>query len=84
MYSRDLHIEKENKLYQLKFKGNRIKCFNSHNYVEHENIEIIEFIKDDLSKCGELKIDKHLYLCFKTIPCAYFLFSLNKKILLNI
>tara|TARA_Y100000589_G_scaffold311526_1_gene330930 strand:+ start:175 stop:1569 length:1395 start_codon:yes stop_codon:yes gene_type:complete len=80
MYSRDLHIEKENKLYQLKFKGNRIKCFNSDNYVEHENIEIIEFIKDDLAKCGELKIDKHLYLCFKTIPCAYFLFSLNTKI----
>tara|TARA_Y100000589_G_scaffold231722_1_gene219193 strand:+ start:613 stop:1992 length:1380 start_codon:yes stop_codon:yes gene_type:complete len=80
MYSRDLNIEIKNGLYQLKFKGNRIKCFNSDNYVEHENIEIIEFIKDDLSKCGQLKIDKHLYLCFKTIPCAYFLFSLNKSI----
>ena len=75
-----MHIEKENILYQLKFKGNRIKCFNSHDYLEHENIEIIEFIKDDLSKCGEWKIDKQLYLCFKTIPCTYFLFSLNKKI----
>ena len=78
MYSRDLEIEKENNLYRLKFRGNLIKCLNSDNYVEHQNLETIEFIKDDLSKCGELKLNKQSYLCFQTIPCAYFLFSLNK------
>ena len=60
MLATELEIKKKGKLYQLKYKNKRIRCFNSADYVEHENQELIEFIKDDLYRCGELKLNKQI------------------------
>ena len=81
MLATELDIKKKGKLYQLKYKNRRIRCFNSKAYVEHENQELIEFIRDDLYRCGNLKFRKDQRLTFKTTPCAYYLFSLNKTLL---
>ena len=81
MLATELDIKKKGKLYQLKYKNRRIRCFNSDNFVEHENYELINFIRDDLYRCGELKFTKKQRLRFKTTPCAYYLFSLDKTLL---
>ena len=60
MLATELDIKKKGKLYQLKYKNRRIRCCNSEDYVEHENQELIEFIKDDLYRCGELKLNKQI------------------------
>ncbi len=80
MLATELEIKKKGKLYQLKYKNKRIRCFNSADYVEHENQELIEFIKDDLYRCGELKLNKKSVLNFETTPCAYLLFSSRKSL----
>ena len=38
MLATELDIKKKGKLYQLKYKNRRIRCFNSDNFVEHENL----------------------------------------------
>ena len=80
MLATELDIKKKGKLYQLKYKNKRIRCLNSEDYVEHENQELIEFIKDDLYRCGELKLNKKSILNFETTPCAYLLFSSRKSV----
>ena len=74
MLSTDLEIKKEKNLYQLTYKDIKIRCLYSNNYVENENKELIEFIKDDLFRCGELNINKEGRLDFKRNICAYLLF----------
>ena len=74
MLSTDLEIIKEENLYYLTYKDIKIRCFYSNNYVENENKELIEFIKDDLFRCGELNINKEGKLDFKRNICAYLLF----------
>ena len=81
MLATELDIKKKGKLYQLIYRNKRIRCFNSEDYVEHENQELIEFIRDDLYRCGNLNFRKDQRLAFKTTPCAYYLFSLNKNLL---
>ena len=60
MLATELDIKKKGKLYQLIYKNRRIRFFNSEDYVEHENQDLIEFIKDDLYRCGELKLNKQI------------------------
>ena len=67
MLATELDIKKKGKLYQLKYKNRRIRCFNSDNFVEHENYELINFIRDDLYRCGELKFTKKQRLRFKGV-----------------
>ena len=78
MLATELDIKKKGKLDKLIYKNKRIRCFNSEDYVEHENQELIEFIKDDLYRCGKLKLNKKSVLTFETTPCAYLLFSSRK------
>ena len=79
MLATELDIKKKGKLYQLTYRNRRIRCFNSEDYVEHENQELIEFIRDDLYRCGDLNFRKDKRLAFKTTPCAYYLFSLRGR-----
>ena len=51
--------KKKGKLYQLKYKNKRIRCYGSEDFVEHENQELIEFIREDLYRCGELNFRKN-------------------------
>ena len=80
MLATELDIKKKGKFYQLRYKNKRIRCCNSENFVEHENQELIEFIKDDLYRCGKLKLNKKSVLTFETTPCAYLLFSSRKSL----
>ena len=43
--------------------------------------ELIEFIREDLYRCGELNFRKNQRLHFKTTPCAYYLFSSDKNLI---
>tara|TARA_B100000886_G_C20421242_1_gene491726 strand:+ start:1429 stop:2892 length:1464 start_codon:yes stop_codon:yes gene_type:complete len=81
MLATELDIKKKGKLYQLRYRNKRIRCFSSENFVEHENQELIEFIRDDLYRCGDLKFRKNQRFSFKTTPCAYYLFSFDKSLL---
>ncbi|ABV50065.1 Hypothetical protein P9215_04491 [Prochlorococcus marinus str. MIT 9215] len=81
MLATELDIKKKGKLYQLKYKNKRIRCYSSEDFVEHENQELIEFIREDLYRCGELNFRKNQRLHFKTTPCAYYLFSSDKNLI---
>ena len=81
MLATELDIKKKGKLYQLKYNNKRIRCYSSEDFVEHENQELIEFIREDLYRCGELNFRKNQRLTFKTTPCAYYLFSSVKTLI---
>ena len=75
MRSSDLKIHKKKNLYQLRYGNNNIKCFHGDNVVEHPNKELLEFIKDDLFKCGEFFLNSKKQIEHTRINSAYILFS---------
>ena len=81
MFSDDLKIYKNGDIYQLRYNDIQIRCFHSENFVQNHNKELIEFIKDDLFRCGELFLTKQNKLLFEKTDCAYVLFSAYDSLL---
>ena len=50
------------------------------NLVEHPNKELLEFIKDDLFKCGEFSLNSRHQIEHMKVNTAYFLFSSLKSL----
>jgi len=82
MQSSDLTIQKVRlkDLYQLRYKDVNIVCFHSDEAVEHPNKELLEFIKDDLFKCGEFSLNSRNQIEHTKVNSAYILFSSYKSL----
>ena len=80
MQSSDLTIKKVKDLYQLRYQNINIVCFHSNELVEHPNKELLEFIKDDLFKCGEFSLNSRNQIVHMKVNTAYILFSSLKSL----
>ena len=80
MQSSDLTIKKVKDLNQLRYQDINIVCFHSDEVVEHPNKELLEFIKDDLFKCGEFYLNSRHQIEHMKVDTAYLLFSSLKSL----
>ena len=82
MQSSDLTIKKvkAKDLYHLRYQDINIVCFHSDEVVEHPNKELLEFIRDDLFKCGEFSLNSRNQIEHTKVNSAYILFSSLKSL----
>ena len=82
MQSSDLTIKKVKgkDLYHLRYQDINIVCFHSDEVVEHPNKELLEFIRDDLFKCGEFSLNSRNQIEHTKVNSAYILFSSLKSL----
>lgn len=55
--------------------GCEIKTANGNHVIASPNEDLVEFIADDLDRCGKIFIEKDGSIDFNRIPCAYAIFS---------
>lgn len=82
MFFNDLDIELKENMFHLTHDNKPILSANGKSVIKHQSQELVEFIRNDLERCGKLEINKGK-LNFDFQFCAYAIFSDQKEILEN-
>ncbi len=80
MFFNDLTIKKKDDVFCLYYNDTIILSANGKAKISHQSEELIEFILDDLERCGKLQINDGV-LNFDYQFCGYAIFSDQKEIL---
>jgi len=83
MFPYDFEIKKIDNEYGLYFEDKAICIAQGDKKVKHKSYSLIEFIRDDFERCGEVSINENNSIDFKGIFCAYVIFSDQKNLLEN-
>ena len=83
MFSYELDILESDNQFFLSYKNNVIKTAQGNHPVKHDSFELIEFIKNDFERCGEISVKKDFSIDFNMKFCAYAIFSDQKNFIEN-
>ena len=83
MFSYELEILESDNQFLLSYNQNPIKTAQGNHLVKSKSFELIEFIKNDFERCGEISIRKDFSIDFNMKFCAYAIFSDQKNFIEN-
>ena len=83
MFPYDFEIKKINNEFVLYFEDKAINIAQGDKIVKHKSYSLIEFIRDDFERCGEVSINNNNTIDFNGKFCAYVIFSDQINLLEN-
>lgn len=75
MYGTDLNIIKFKNRYALAHDGSIIRTAGGSRDVSHYSPKFLDFLREDLVRCGQLSLNEDRSLDFRSTFCAYAIFS---------
>ena len=83
MFPYDFEIKKIDNEYGLYFEDKAICIAQGDKKVKHKSYSLIEFIRDDFERCGEVSVNDNNTVNFNNKFCAYVIFSDQINLLEN-